>query len=344
MILGADIKIMPDSDKGIGFIRSMARGFKESLMLKTAVEYEVFTLVKSSPKTASEIADEVGVDERGMELLLNALVTNELLEKRDGQFHNTEVSSSFLVKGEKGYQGDYVEYTTSLVPFYMNLTENVERGKAPKDALEQILGKDEKLTEKFFGAMHSNAVPGAKFLSDNLEKLEEAEKIYDVGGGTGAYPIIFCRNHPNIDEAVVTDLPYVINNITPQYVEDSGLGDRIRTKVENYKEESFEDGNDVILQNAIIHQHSPDVARDLFKKAHDALNEDGELVVSTFFAEEEGTQPRFSAMFGLEVLALMPEGHLWNLDETQNLLKEVGFSGLEVLSPPGPPKFIVAKK
>jgi hypothetical protein len=333
---------MPDS--GIGLVREIARGFKQSLALKAAVELDVFTHVDDGAVTHGAVAERAGTDPRATELLMNALVSMELLEKTDGEYRNTAAASNYLVAGAPEYQGDYVEYTTSTAPYFQDLAENVERGHAPGGTFRELLGGDEALTRRFFGAMHSNAVPGAEFLARELLWLDEVDRMYDVGGGTGAYSTVLLREHPGIEEAVVADLPYVVENVTTEYVDGSGVEDRVRTAELDYETDAFETGYDLVLLNTLAHQHPPEFVSELFEKAYRSLVDGGRVVASTFFTDETGTEPAHSAMFGVEVLALLPEGHLYTVGECEQLLRDAGFEVTDVLESPGAVDFVVAER
>lgn len=330
------------TDDGIGFVRDMARGFKRSMLLKAAVELGVFTHVHDDAATAREVAECADADAEATELLLNALVAADLLEKDGDAYRNTEVAATHLVEGAPAYQGDYVEYTTSTAPYFMDLPENVRRGHPPEGTFQDLLGGEESLTRKFFGAMHANAVRGAAFLADELDGLDDVDRVYDVGGGTGAYATGLLESHPDIEEAVVADLPYVVEEVTPRYVDRSGVGDRVRTEALDYSEDSFTGGYDLVLMNTLLHQHQPAFVRELFEKARRSLDDGGRLVTSTFFTDDDGTAPERSAMFGLEVLTLLPDGHLYSLAEGKRLLRAAGFEVRNVLQSPGGVDFLVA--
>jgi SAM-dependent methyltransferase len=332
---------MPDSD--VGFVRDIARGFKQSLTLRAAVELDVFTHVAAGAETPESVAERAGTDPRATALLMNALVSLDLLAKRDGTFRNTAVASNCLVADAPADQSDYVEYTTSTVPYFLELADNVERGHAPEGTFGDLLGGDEALTRKFFGAMHTNAVPGAEFLASELPRLEEVDRIYDVGGGTGAYATVLLREHETIGEAVVADLPYVIEHVTTEYVEGTGVEERVRTAELDYETDAFEGGNDLVLLNTLMHQHQPAFVAELFAKARRSLVDGGRVVASTFFTDETGTEPAHSAMFGVEILALLPDGHLYTLSEGKQLLRDAGFEVTSVLESPGAVDFLIAE-
>ena len=64
-------------------IMSFVSKFHESRVFLTAAELDVFTLLEKNPMTAGKIADKLNATERGITILLNAVVSMGLLEKRD---------------------------------------------------------------------------------------------------------------------------------------------------------------------------------------------------------------------------------------------------------------------
>lgn len=64
------------------------RAFQESRAQLTAVELDLFSAVGQGG-TAAETASRMQTDERATEMLMNALVALEMLQKKDGVFRNT---------------------------------------------------------------------------------------------------------------------------------------------------------------------------------------------------------------------------------------------------------------
>jgi len=81
--------ILPDD------LNEMIRGFMPSRAVLTALELDVFTAVGCGA-SAENVAQKIHADSRATEMLLNALVSLRLLEKREGTFFKTPVSARFL--------------------------------------------------------------------------------------------------------------------------------------------------------------------------------------------------------------------------------------------------------
>ncbi len=110
MLKGKDAAgVLPDD------ITEMIRGFMASRAVLTALELDVFTAVGNGG-TAQQIAGKIQCAVRATEMLLNALVSLKLLEKREGNYTNTPVAARFFVEGTPDSartapiaHGEYVE-------------------------------------------------------------------------------------------------------------------------------------------------------------------------------------------------------------------------------------------
>ena len=74
------------AQKEIMGILGKARAFWEARVLLTAAELDVFSLLADGPKTVVQISESLSSDPRGTEMLLNALVSLEVLGKEQGTF------------------------------------------------------------------------------------------------------------------------------------------------------------------------------------------------------------------------------------------------------------------
>ena len=81
--------ILPDE------LNEMIRAFMPSRVILTALELDVFSAIASGA-SADQVAHNIHADPRATEMLLNALVSWKLLDKTNGTFFNTPVSSRFF--------------------------------------------------------------------------------------------------------------------------------------------------------------------------------------------------------------------------------------------------------
>ena len=79
----------------------VVRSFQKSRIILTAFELDLFTIIERGAKNTMEIAEKSSTNPDGIERLLNALTAMGLIRKEINSFHNTEISSEFLVKGNR---------------------------------------------------------------------------------------------------------------------------------------------------------------------------------------------------------------------------------------------------
>jgi predicted O-methyltransferase YrrM len=319
-------------------LRQAVNGFRESRVLLTAIELDVFTNVGGGADAAT-VAGSLGTDPRATEALLNALVAVGVLEKRDGIFHNTPVADRFLTGGSEHDSRAALTHTVHLWSRWSTLTECVRRGTA--------LSRDERSdpevewTEAFIAAMHKNAAVRAPQVVRAIG-LEGVRRVLDLGGGSGAYSIAFAQAGEDV-HADVFDLESVVP-ITRRHIEEAGLADRVGTRVGDLLEDSYGTGYDLVFISAICHMLSPDENRAMLSKAFAALAPGGRVVIQDFILSSAKTAPKSGALFALNMLVGTRAGSAYSHDEYAGWLREAGFSDPGHVRLPGPTGLIVATR
>jgi SAM-dependent methyltransferase len=298
------------------------RSFQESRALLTAVELDVFTAVGAGAR-AEEVASKLDCDARATEMLLNALVSLGALEKRDGVFANTVETARFLVAGSPDDSRMAIMHTVHLWDRWSTLTECVRRGGRVMEG-----GSDEQWTEAFIAAMHRRALGNAEQVA-SVVGVEKVRRMLDVGGGSGAYSIAFARANPEL-RAEILDLADVVR-IAERHIAAAGLIKRVTARVGDLRRDELGSGYDLVLLSAICHMLGEEENRDLFARCYRALAPGGRLVVRDFILEEDKTEPRWAALFSLNMLVGTERGASYSEGEYTRWLLEAGFSSVERL-------------
>ena len=305
-----------------GNIMQMAWSFHRSRILLTAYELDLFTTLGESSKSAKDVADSIGTDERATERLMNALCAIGMLNKNESMFSNTPESSQFLVKGKKSYINGLM-HTTHLWDAWGTLTEAVRNGTSV--IAQHINDRGEDWLTAFIAAMHERASMQAKGIVSLID-FTDVSTILDVGGGSGAYSMAFVNVKDNI-VATVFDLPNVIS-LTRDYIKGEGLADKIDTIVGDYTTDDLGSGFDLIFLSAIIHSNSYKENMSLIEKCFKALNPNGQVVVQDFIMSEDRTAPTFGAIFSLNMLVATSSGDTYTESEVKRWMEEAGLSGI----------------
>ena len=330
MLKGKDAAgVLPDE------ITEMIRGFMASRAILTALELDVFTAIGDGG-TAKQIAGKIQGAVRATEMLLNALVSLKLLEKRDGVFHNTPVAARFFVEGTPDSARSAQLHSANLWKRWSTLTEAVQAGTtvAPK--------VDNGAVKPFIAAMDHNARGRARAVVQAVE-VNGAKRLLDLGGGSGAYSIAFAQAAPGL-HAEIVDAPEVLA-LAQDYVRQAGLADRITTQAGDMLSVPLEAGTyDLVLLSAICHMFSPEENKQLLERAYAALAPKGRLVISDFILEADKTAPRFAALFALNMLVNTRAGNSYSELEYEAWLKQAGFAESKRVRMPGPAGLMIATK
>jgi 3-hydroxy-5-methyl-1-naphthoate 3-O-methyltransferase len=320
--------VLPDD------VNEMIRGFMPSRAMLTALELDVFTAIGDGA-SAQQIAPKIPATVRGLEMLLNALVSLKLLEKRAGIYTNTPVSARFFVEGTPDSARTAQLHIANLWKRWSALTEAVKTGTAtPRDEERPVIS--------FIAAMDHTARGRARAVVQAVE-VNGTKRMLDLGGGSGAYSIAFAKAAPSL-RADIVDLPEVLP-ITQEHIRRAGLADRISTRAGDMMTVPLQAGHyDLVLLSAICHMYSPEENQQLFRRAYAALAPKGRLIVADFILDPEKTAPRFGALFALNMLVNTRAGASYSEPEYDAWLKAAGFSESKRVRIPGPVNLMIANK
>ena len=316
-------------------IVEMASAFYESCVLFAASDLGLFDkLAGLGEADARTMAKACGLDPRGARLLLDACVALELLAKDEDRYRNSPATAAFLVSGSPADLSGAIRYNRDVYGAWGKLAELARTGR-PVEKPELHLGKDQERTRNFVLAMHGRAMGIGQAVIPQLD-LAGRKSVLDVGGGPGTYSLLIARAFPQV-MCTVLDLPEVAS-IAEEIISQAGLGDRVRPLAGDYHTLPFPPDQDAVIFFGVLHQENPDSIRDLLRRAHRALVRGGVLYVLDMMTDPSHTQPKFSALFALNMALTTPHGWVFSEEELRAWLEEAGFSGFNCrpLPPPMP--------
>jgi SAM-dependent methyltransferase len=320
-------------------ILDIATAFQRSRPLLTAYELDLFTILNEEERSSEEAASAIGSDPRATDRLMNALVAMGLLAKRDGRFRNTPAAAASLVKGKPGYMAG-LAHTNHLWDTWGGLTDVVRHGR-PAATIGAIDDRGADWLRPFIAAMHWRARQSAGEVVGLID-LEGVRRVLDVGGGSGAYAMAFARARRGIT-AVVFDLPSVVP-LTKAYVQAEGLSAEVETAVGDYLRDPLGAGYDLVFMSAVVHSNSPDENRLLVRKAVDALDAGGRLVVVDFLMDEDRSGPPQAALFALNMLVGTRSGDTYTESEVRSWMTEAGLRDVTRVDTPVGTNIVTGRK
>ncbi|KAA6212581.1 methyltransferase domain-containing protein [Streptomyces albofaciens JCM 4342] len=312
-------------------LMQLATGFWAFKTLATADELGLFGMLdRLGGGTVEECAEELEIGTRPAGMLLTGCAALDLLERRgDGRFVNSALADAYLVPGRPYHFSGWLRMLDQrLYPGWGRLGEAVRTNRPttwdPDKQLHLFDTEDPGLLSVFWEAMHAVSSWTAQRLGEVVD-LTAGTRLLDVGGGSGAYAIELCRQHPGL-KATVYDLPKVCP-VADRNIADAGLADRIGTHPGDFlAEPALPGGHDVIVLSMILHDWDEDTNRTLLGKCCAALPPGGTLVISELMVDDDLTGPAPAALMSLNMLVETEGGRNYTAAEYSSWLRDAGFS------------------
>jgi predicted O-methyltransferase YrrM len=331
-------------------IMQVGMGFWASKTLLSAVELELFTKLGDG-MTAAEIASALGLHERAVPDLPDALVALQLLD-RDGDgpdavYRNTEAGAAFLDKASPAYVGGMLEMSNArLYPYWGDLTEALRTGK-PQNEVKHTgttmfdeLYQDEAALEQFMGAMTGLSAGPFNALAEKFDFSKYGTHC-DIGGATGQLAIILASRHPHL-KCTSFDLPPV-EPIAKRTIEAAGVSDRVETVRGDFFTDPLPHA-DVITMGMILHDWNLEQKKKLIKAVYDALPEGGAYIVIENIIDDARRENAFGLLMSLNMLIEFGDSFDFTGADFASWCKEAGFREVEVLPLAGPTSAGIAYK
>jgi hypothetical protein len=301
-----------------GNLLKTSGGYWETCTLHAGVKLGVFTLLGNQQLSSKEVTKKLDGDKRGVEMLLNALASMDLLEKKDDIYSNTPVSKTFLSKDSSRYIGHIIMHHHHLMDSWTRLDVAVQSGKPVRNKSSH---HEDERRESFLMGMFNLAMNLAPVVVPKID-LSDRRFLLDLGGGPGTYAIHFCMNNPRL-KATVYDLP-TTRSFAEKTIAKFDLTDRIDFNDINYLEEKIEGIYDVAWLSHILHGEGPEDCLNIIKKAVAALEPGGMILIHDFILNNAMDGPLFPALFSLNMLLGTPYGQSYSEEQLMDMLSEAG--------------------
>ena len=270
--------------------------------------------------TAQAVAASRNLDLRAGTMLLDALASLRLLDKREDRYRLPEELRPWLEEDSPGTVIPMVRHQMVILRKWTQLAWVVRSGK-PAENAPSIRGAEADRAA-FIAAMHSVSGPLADDLVAQLGSLS-FRHLLDVGGASGTWTIALLRAIPDA-RATIFDLPDAIEQARARFAA-TDLADRVELIAGDFYEEELPPGADFAWVSAIIHQHGREDSRALFGKVYRALTPGGRIAIRDFVMEDSRTEPIGGALFAINMLVNTERGGTFTLDEISRDLLAAGF-------------------
>jgi len=316
---------MPQSPPNRDQILEMTGGFMSACIVGAAAELDLFGIVAGEPMSAPSVADRLGADRRGTAILLDAVASVGLLEKRGDLYSVPSALLPLLTEGSSETILPGIRHRMNVMRNWAQLAWVTKAGiPCPRQASIRGPAADR---ADFVAAMHAYSGPMADDLVARLGP-PKFTRLLDVGGASGTWTLAFLRAVPGT-RATVFDLPDAVGQARRR-IATTEFAQRIELVAGDFYVDDLPGGADFAWVSAIVHQHSREHNRRLFAKVYAALEPGGTIAVRDIVMEPCRTRPGHGALFAINMLVNTDTGGTFTFDELAEDLEAAGFVNPEL--------------
>ena len=300
--------------------------------MTVADETGIFRALSDAALTTEELAAGLGLDPRALSILLAALASSELIEKRGGKWRALPPARTWLHPEAEGYWGGFLMGFRERTPIHGQLLEALKTGKRPErfnsGAPEWERGEmSAEAARRIAAFMHAHSQAPARGVAA-LPGWSRCPSLMDVGCGSGVYGIEIARAQPGM-KVTLLDLAAMAEEAA-SYVQRAGLSARVTTHACNMFEDPWPTGHEAHFFSNVFHDWSEETCRLLAQKSFAALPSGGRIFLNEILMDDEGTGPWHAAAFSLLML-LGTLGKQYSLPEFRDILESAGFTRVEAI-------------
>lgn len=280
-------------------ILELINGYKISNALFIAAEFNLFDYIDGK-RTVQEIALEISVYNKALEIILDIFVSIGLIKKISNDIYFVDEDIRPLL----------VSYSkNSFIPL-IKLENYLSEKHTAKSMLREVMlnGKGYDLfnqnskenQEKLYGqAMDHGSKYSSICVARELLSIKDG-RVLDVGGGIGTYAIQLCKMNKNIVVDIVDKTE--MEKECLKNISRNNFKNRINLYSGDIRNFSFNVEYDGIILSNVLHLFDEDTNKEIIKKLSSIVKEKGIIVFHDFFLSDDKTSPRVSSLFTLDWL------------------------------------------
>jgi len=302
----------------------------------TAVELDLFTALDGGEADAAAVAQALGAEKRGVELLLHALAGLGVLEQSGDRFRNGGVAARHLSRKGPDYRGGLFRHDANLWKRWSRLTESVRTGRPVEEG-----GRDPEELRDFILAMHHGKAEGTGEIVKAIGLTGERRAI-DLGGGPGTLAVALAREKPDLEVVLFDQAPVI--EIAREIVPADLLDARVLCRAGDFFIDDIGVDYDLVLLSSIVHIYGPRENEILIRKIYDATAPHGRIALRDMFLELDRSRPPWTSLFSLNMLVNTESGRSYTEGEVASWLAGVGFYNIRRVDLPGESSLLIARK
>jgi ubiquinone/menaquinone biosynthesis C-methylase UbiE len=308
--------------------------YATELLTVAVIEFDVFSRLAERGKSFDELRAEIGLDLRPANVLFTALRAMGLLQQTaDVSLNLTPIAREHLIPGEPFDVTGYIGLAAES-PGVREMAERLRTNRPAtnrkedegaafifREGIESAMDR-EASARRLTLALAGRAKNVAPYLASAVD-LGNAQKVLDVGGGSGIYSIALLEKYPLL-RAIVWDRPEVLK-VAQEMGKTYGVSDRLDLTSGDMFADPVPAGCDAVLLSNILHDWDVPECRSLLKRCADALPTGGRLFIHDVFLNDDLGGPLPVALYSAALFTIT-EGRAYSTAEYRTLLGEAGLT------------------
>ena len=308
-------------------------GFVYSQTLLACVRLRLFDHLATGPQTLPRLAALTGVPEAGLERLLRAACSLQLLQQRDTGAYGLGVLGAPLV-GDPGIAA-MVEHHALL---YEDLRDPVAllKAEAPTGRMASYwvyanTAQPGVLSDADVAAYSALMSATQPMIAEEVLQAVDLRRhrcLLDVGGGEGRFVQQAAEHAPHL-QLMLFDLPAVAERARERLTR-AGLGRRCTVHGGDFAQDGLPAGADIISLIRVAFDHPDERVLAVLRAVHTALPPSGTVVLAEPMSGTPGAEPMGEAYFGFYLMA-MGRGRPRTPEHLGRLLAAAGFGAVQLM-------------
>ena len=308
-------------------------GFVYSQTLLACVRLRLFDHLATGPQTLPRLAALTGVPEAGLERLLRAACSLQLLQQRDTGAYGLGVLGAPLV-GDPGIAA-MVEHHALL---YEDLRDPVAllKADAPTGRMASYwvyanTAQPGVLSDADVAAYSALMSATQPMIAEEVLQAVDLRRhrcLLDVGGGEGRFVQQAAEHAPHL-QLMLFDLPAVAERARERLTR-AGLGRRCTVHGGDFAQDGLPAGADIISLIRVAFDHPDERVLAVLRAVHTALPPGGTVVLAEPMSGTPGAEPMGEAYFGFYLMA-MGRGRPRTPEHLGRLLTAAGFGVVQLM-------------
>jgi SAM-dependent methyltransferase len=275
-----------------------------------ATRFGIFDALDCRALPAKGVAVLCQTDPAATKKLLNLLVAQRYLSKKQDRYALTTAARRWLLRDSPQSIRDYLLYNALQWDWLGRTDDYLQTGTPIR--FHQEMSPDE--WALYQNGMLAIARLTAPEVAWRIPVPPAARQMLDIGGAHGAYSVALCQRHPQL-QATILDLPQAVEFAAPLLAR-SGMGDRVRHITGDALTTDLGDARyELIFMANLVHHFDAATNGTLVARIARALVPGGLCVIQDGIRPQDDATPRQFEACGDLFFALTSEAGLYSFTE-----------------------------